>query len=174
MPSKGVRLVLSVFCVAMGSLWAQSEAVSARLAGTVLDADEAAVPGARVTLSSPDTGFRRQLISGVDGRYVFALIRPGLYELKVEKEGFHTYLRPSMVLAVGQSSNLDPRLEVGAITEVIEVAADAPLLNAGNANIGWEVSTKQVIELPLNLRNVFSLTLLNSSVNNGHEYQGLT
>ena len=174
MPSRVARIVLLVFWVATGCLWAQGEAESARLTGTVLDAAEAAVPGAKVTLSSPATGFTRQLLSGDDGRYVFALIRPGRYELKVEKEGFHTYLRPNIVLAVGQSSNLDPKLEVGAISEVIEVAADAPLLNAGNANIGWEVSTKQAMELPLNLRNVFSLTLLNSSVNNGAEYQGLT
>jgi len=163
-----------LFLAASACIWAQGEAVSARLTGMVLDDAEAAVPGARVTLSGPQVGFTRQWLTGADGHYVFASIPPGRYQLRVEKQGFKTYLNLNIVMAVGQSSDLDPKLEVGAISQVIEVTADAPLLNAGNANIGWEVSTSQVTELPLNLRNVFSLTLLSSSVNNGHEYQGFT
>jgi len=173
MIARGARIGM-LFLAASACIWAQGETVSARLTGTVLDAAEAAVPGARVTLSGPDVGFARQWLTGADGQYVFASIPPGRYQLKVEKQGFKTYLNRNIVMAVGQSSALHPTLEVGALSQVIEVTANAPLLNVGNANIGWEVSTSQLTELPLNLRNVFSLTLLSSSVNNGHEYQGFT
>lgn len=174
MRSSSVCTFLLLFWAATGCIWAQGEAVNARLTGTVLDAAEAAIPAAKVTLSSRASSFARHFTTGDDGRYVFTLIPPGRYELKVEKEGFNTYLQSNIVLAVGQSSSLHPRLEVGAISQVVEVAADAPLLNSGNANIGSEISGKQVVELPLNLRNVFSLVLLNSSANNGTQYQGLT
>jgi hypothetical protein len=69
---------------------------------------------------------------------------------------------------------LRPKLDVGRVDQVIEVDGDAPVLNTGNANIGSEVSGTQIVELPLNLRNVFNLSLLSSSVNNSIEYQGLT
>jgi hypothetical protein len=171
--ARGARTGM-LFLAASACMWAQGEVVSARLTGTVLDAAEAAVPGARVTLSGPDVGLARQWLTSADGHYVFASIPPGRYQLKVEKQGFKTYLNLNIVMAVGQASDFHPKLEVGAISQVIEVTGNAPLLNVGNANIGWEVSTSQLTELPLNLRNVFSLTLLSSSVNNGHQYQGFT
>ena len=163
-----------IVCLASWSLWAQGEVVNARLAGTVLDQNQGAVADARVTLSNPATGFSRKLITATDGRYVFTSIPPGLYQLKVEKPGFNTYLHSGVALTVGQSTSVDPLLEVGAISQTIEVTAGAPVLNTGNANIGAEVSGTQVVDLPLNLRNVFNLVLLSSSVNNSTQTQGLT
>jgi len=155
-------------------VWAQGETASARLTGTVLDPADAPVPEARVTLSSFATGFTREFTTGTEGQYVFPSIPPGRYQLKVEREGFSTYVQSNIVLAVAQSSTLNPRLEVGPITQVVEVAADAPLLHTSHANIGVEVSSKQAIELPLNMRNVFNLVLLSSGVNNQLEYQAFT
>ncbi|HYM12175.1 MAG TPA: carboxypeptidase-like regulatory domain-containing protein [Bryobacterales bacterium] len=165
-------LVLSF--LALSSLWGQGEAVNARLTGAVLDPDEAVVAGAKVTISNSAAGFTRQFTTADNGQYTFTLVPPGRYQLKVEKEGFSTYLQPNIVLAVGQSSTLNPRLELGPLSQTIEVTADAPLLNSGNANLGAEVAGKQAVELPLNLRNVFNLVLLSSSVNNPAEYEGLT
>ena len=155
-------------------LWAQGEAVNARLTGTILDPADAPVPEARVTLSSSNTGFAREFTTGAEGQYVFPSIPPGRYQLKVEKDGFHVYLQSNIMLVVAQSSELNPKLEVGSITQVVEVAADAPLLQTGHANIGTEVSSKQAVELPLNIRNVFNLVLLSSGVNNQLEYQAFT
>lgn len=170
---KTVSLSFLLF-LAAPALWAQGELANARLSGTVLDPGEAAVPGAKVTLVNAATGFTRQFTTGIDGQYTFTLIPPGPYQLKVEKDGFNTYRQSNVVLAVGQSSSLDPRLEVGAVTQVVEVTADAPLLQTGHANIGTEVSSKQACELPLNIRNVFNLAQLSSGVNNQLEYQAFT
>jgi hypothetical protein len=166
--------LLVLFFLALSFLWGQGEAVNARLTGAVLDPDEAVVAGAKVTLSDSAAGFTRQLTTADDGQYTFTLIPPGRYQLKVEKEGFSTHVQSNIVLAVGQSSALNPKLELGPLSQTIEVAADAPLLNSGNANVGSEVAGKQAVELPLNLRNVFNLVLLSSSVNNPAEYEGLT
>ena len=111
-----------LFLAASACMWAQGEAVSARLTGTVLDDVEAVVPGARLTLSDPQAGFARQWLTGADGHYIFASIPPGRYQLRVEKQGFKTYLNLNIVMAVGQSSDLDPKLEVGAISQVIDRA----------------------------------------------------
>jgi Carboxypeptidase regulatory-like domain len=167
----GLMLVGTFVCP---RLCAQGEAVNARLAGNVLDPEDAPVPAAKVTLASAQTGWAREVLTAHDGAYIFTAVPPGRYELKVEKEGFATYLQSEVVLTVGQSTTLHPKLEVGSITQIIEVAADAPLLNSGNADIGSEVSAKQAVELPLNIRNVYNLVSLSSGVNNNTEYQGLT
>ncbi|MBI1791420.1 MAG: carboxypeptidase regulatory-like domain-containing protein [Acidobacteria bacterium] len=170
------RVVVAAFLFALASspLWAQGETVNARLTGVVLDPDNAPVPDAKVTLASPATGFERQFATGTDGRYTFSQVPPGRYGLKVEKEGFRAYVQSNIVLTVGQASTLNPALELGSISQVVEVTAEAPLLNTGNSGIGTEVSGKQAVELPLNIRNMFNLVTLSSAVNNNLEYQAFT
>jgi Carboxypeptidase regulatory-like domain len=161
-------------CHLLPDLRAQGEAVTATLSGTVLDASRAGVPLARITLDDPKAGFARQLVSSADGRYVFTSIPPGRYQLEVEKEGFAKYVHPDVVLTVAQSTTLNPELQAGDLSVVIEVIGGAPVLNTGNANIGAEVTGEQVVDLPLNIRNVYNLVQLSSATNNSTEVQGLT
>src|ERR1700755_2338555 len=163
MSTRLLCVVVSAFVLAYPG-WPQGEAVNAQLSGTVQDQNGASIPGAKVTLSNPDTKFTRQFTTNDNGLYTFTLIPPGRYEIKVEKEGFSTYLLGNVVLAVGQSSTLDPKLQVGALSQTVEVQASAPVLNTGSADIGSEVSSKQAVELPLNIRNVYGLVALDSSV----------
>jgi hypothetical protein len=153
--------------------WSQSEAVSARLDGTVQDENNATVPQAKVTLSNPDVGFSREAITGDSGLYTFSLIPPGTYQLRVEKTGFTVFLQSNIVLSVGQSSTLNAQLRVGNVNQTVEVTAQAPVLNTGSADVGSEVSSKQAVELPLNIRNVYGLVELDSSVNNSQQFQAL-
>ena len=157
-------------CVAM---YAQGQAVNAQLNGTVTDPNNAGVPGAKVTLSNVDVGFARQFITSETGQYTFSQIPPGTYELRVEKPGFDVYRQPKVVLAVGQSSTLNAKLQIGSVSQTVEVTGNAPVLETGNANVGSEVSTKQAVELPLNIRNVFGFVALDSSVNNSQQNQAL-
>src|SRR4051794_20938245 len=131
----------------LGLLWGQAQAVNARLNGTVVDAQDAPIPDVVVTIANANTGYSRQFRTDNSGQYTFTLIPPGTYELRAEKTGFNTALRSGITLSVGQTSSLDIRMEVGQVTQTVEVVASAPLLNTGNANIGSEVTTKQVVEL---------------------------
>ncbi len=151
----------------------QSEAVSASLTGTVLDPNGATIPSAKVTLLNPSVSFSREVTTGDNGLYTFLLIPPGNYELKVEKAGFSQFLQSNIVLAVGQSSTLNATLQIGNVNQVVEVTAQAPILNTGSADVGSEVSSKQAVELPLNIRNVYGLVELDSSVNNSQQNQAL-
>ena len=159
-------------CLLSVAAWAQ-ESVSARLSGTVVDANDAVVPGAQVTLSNPQSGFSRTVTSSDTGTYVFTLIPPGAYQIKVEKQGFNTAILTGITLSVGQATTLDLKLQVGAVTQSVQVEATAPLLNTGTANLGSDVTSKQATELPLNWRNVFGLVNLDSSVNNSVQMQAL-
>ncbi|MGI8988034.1 MAG: carboxypeptidase regulatory-like domain-containing protein [Bryobacteraceae bacterium] len=166
-------LAVCVLSILLSPLFGQGEAVNARLSGTVLDLNNAAVPIAKLTLSNAETGFTRQFTTTDTGQYSFPLIPPGIYQLKVEKTGFNTYVQPNIALTVGQSSTLNPKLEVGTVSQSVEVEADAPILNTGSSDVGSEVTTKQAVELPLNIRNVFGLVALDSSVNNSQQNQAL-
>jgi Carboxypeptidase regulatory-like domain len=154
-------------------MWSQSEATSAQLSGAVQDENGATIPGAKVTLSNPDVNFSREVTTGDNGLYTFTLIPPGRYELRVEKTGFNTFLQSNIVLAVGQASTLNAQLQVGNVNQTVEVTGTAPVLNTGSADIGSEVSGKQAVELPLNIRNVYGLVELDSSVNNSQQNQAL-
>ena len=161
--------------VAFGAalLYGQGQAVNAQLDGTVTDPNDAGIPAAKITLSNPETGFTRQFETSDTGHFVFSLIPPGQYELRVEKEGFNTYVQPNIVLAVGQQSTVNPKLDIGSVSQTVEVTGSAPVLETGNANVGSEVSTKQAVELKVNIRNVFGLVALDSSVNNSQQNQAL-
>lgn len=173
MRSKCLLLAALIATLAAFPAWPQSEAVSAQLAGTVEDQNGAVVPGANVTLSNSEVGFSRTVTTGSNGLYTLNLIPPGTYSLKVEKTGFNSFLQSNVVLAVGQSSSLNAQLQVGNVNQTIEVTAQAPILNTGSADLGSEVSSKQAVELPLNIRNVYGLVALDSSVNNSQQFQAL-
>ncbi len=143
----------------------QTLASTASFSGTVSDSSGARVANAKVGLSSPEKGITRDFKTDDEGNFSFSLLPAGAYTLTVQATGFKTFKQEGVTLEVGQSASQSVTLTIGA-TEQIEVAAAAALLQTDNANVGDEVSTKQVTELPLNLRNVFNFVTLNSSVNN--------
>ena len=152
-------------------LHAQTQAFSATISGTVNDPSGAVLAGAKVTLTSPERGITRTLTTNENGLYTFTLLPPGTYVLTVEATNFRNYVQSGINLAAGQSAQQEVKLTMGAQKEDVIVMAEAPLLNTDNANIAADITQRQVVELPLNLRNVYSLSLLNSSVNNSSEYQ---
>ncbi|MBV9268356.1 MAG: carboxypeptidase regulatory-like domain-containing protein, partial [Acidobacteriaceae bacterium] len=150
----------------------QTEAFSASLAGVVHDASEAAVGGAKVTLTSPDKGITRTFATDTEGRYSFAVLPPGTYSLTIEATGFAPYKEQGIQLQAGQASSESITLKVGQVqTQVTVSESQAPLLATENANISSDLNEQQVQQLPVNLRNVFGLVLLNSSVNNSTQLQ---
>jgi len=150
---------------------AQSQAFTATISGTVTDTSGGVISGAKITLVSAERGISRTFTSNDSGGYSFTLLPPADYVMKVEQSGFQTHEQRGISLAAGASAHLDITMSVGAISQEVVVSAAAPLLNADNANISADISQRQVVELPLNLRNVFGLASLNSSVNNSGQTQ---
>jgi len=152
---------------------AQTLASSASFSGSVSDSSGARVANANVNLSSAEKGISRAVKTDAEGNFSFPLLPAGTYTLTVQTSGFKTFKQQGITLEVGQSANQAVNLTIGS-TEQIEVTAAAPLLQTDNANLSAEISTKQVTELPLNLRNVFNFVELNSSVNNLSQRQTIS
>lgn len=129
------------------------------------------MPRATVTLVSSEKGIIRTFTTENSGRYIFTELPPSTYTLKVKANGFKVYEQIGIILNAAQSATQDVTLMVGADTQSITVVADASQLNTDNSNIAADIPAKDIIEYPLNTRNVYSLATLNSSVNNTSEGQ---
>jgi len=165
--------VTTVFILLIPSvrLQAQTRAFTATLSGTVTDPTGSVLSGVKVTLTSSERGLTRTYTTDATGAYTLSLLPPATYSLQVAAPGFKTYKQDGIELAAGQTAEQPVVMTVGSTAEHVEVTAEAPLVNADNANISSDISAQQVVELPLNLRNVYGLAFLNSSVNNTAEFQ---
>jgi len=152
---------------------AQLATTTATLSGTVSDPSGAILPGASVTLASDEKGVTRTFLADALGRYSFSQLPPSTYTLTVKEKGFEVYQQNGIVLDASVSATQDVTMTVGSESQSVTVTADASVLNTDNANVATDIDAKQIVELPLNNRNVYGLITLNSSVNNSSEGQML-
>jgi hypothetical protein len=167
-----VALLALLLCGSSG-LKAQLAVTTATLSGTVTDPTGALVPKASVKLVSTQNGVSRTFVTDAGGHYSFTQLPPSNYVLTIQEKGFKAYQQKGIVLDAGQSATQDVVLTLGSEDQEVVVTSQASLLNTDNANISADIDAKQVVELPLNLRNVYGLATLNSSVNNTSEGQML-
>jgi len=156
-----MRLVLLLVTVAAG-LKAQS--TTAQITGRVSDPSGAVIPGALITVANVDTGVKRQTESNELGHYAVPLLPPGTYRVTVQKEGFRPVTRTGITLQVDQVARVDFVLEVGAVTETVEVSAAAPLLEQDSSSLGQVIDSSRILNMPLNGRMVFRLVQLTPGV----------
>lgn len=128
--------------------------------GTVMDATGAVVAGAKLTLTDQDTGQKREQTTGPDGNYEFRALPRGTYTLVVEQPGFKREVITDVLLQVAQIHRLDVTLQVGAVTEAVEVVGSAGLLEVSQASLSQVIDEKRVLELPLNGRHFMALVHL--------------
>ncbi len=136
---------------------------SATLSGVVSDPSAAAVPGASVSATHLDTMREFTTETQPSGRYVFLILPVGKYAVGVKANGFKT-LRRVVELTVNQAGNLNLTLEIGQVSEVVDVTAEAPLVNATNATVGTVIEQRAITDLPLNGRNFTQLISLTPGV----------
>lgn len=146
--------------ILLGAVPCRAQEVSATLYGTVTDPAGAAIPEAGVTITNPATGHTVSTKTGGDGSYQVTSLPVGTYTLTVEHPGFEKSVQTGIKLDVFQKARMDAQLRVGAITTTVEVAASAPLVETATATVGAVVDTRQVVELPLNIRRFGNLPLL--------------
>jgi hypothetical protein len=160
------------FCAAvlwLGVLLALSSRLHAQttygsIAGSVVDSSSAAVSDASVTLTNLGTAEKRTQSSGNDGLFTFVNLFPGQYQIDVEKPGFKHFVQTPIKVEVQQTSRIEATLQVGEVSQTIEVTAATPLLQAETSSLGTVVDTREANELPLNGRNIYNLTTITPSV----------
>src|SRR5579859_6540343 len=113
---------------------------TALLRGTVTDSTGAVIPNVIVTMTNVATGVSEKRPTDAGGRYLFTDLKPATYRASVEAAGFKTLVRDNIVLRVGQQTDLDLTLDVGEISQRVEVNAEAPLLNTVSGALGTEVT----------------------------------
>ena len=141
-----------------------AQADTAQLSGFVKDATGATVPGATVTVSNESTGAERSAQTNESGYYVLPALPPAFYSVVVEAEGFKTSVTTNNKLDPNLASQLDISLEVGAVSESIEVRAQSIQLQSETATVGRLVEEKQIKNLTLNGRNPVFLAMLKPGV----------
>ena len=134
--------------------------------GRVSDPSGAGVPDSALTLTSTATNAVRQAVSAADGFYTFPSVPPGIYSLKTEHPGFKAATSTNIEVQVQQTVRLDFTLQVGQVSESIEVSANAALLQSENATVGTVIENKHIVELPLNGRQYLNLVTLAPNVSN--------
>lgn len=139
--------------------------------GHIMDASGGVVPGARVMLTNVATSGVRETVSTESGDYTFPAVPPGQYTVKVERASFKS-ASSGIQVQVQQAVRMDFTLQVGQISESIEVAASAQLLQAENSSLGTVIDNQGVTELPLNGRNYLGLVALAANTNTASAASG--
>jgi hypothetical protein len=159
MRSFRICLGLIILLVATGRLFGQAGATGTIL-GTVTDSTGAIVPDTKVTVTNTATNVAFHTASNSAGDYYAPSLQPGTYSVSAEAKGFQKSVTTGFVLAVDQKIRVDLALKPGAITDTVEVTAQAVALDTDSAALSQLVSQQQVEELPLNGRNFMQLLLV--------------
>lgn len=156
-----VRIAALIYLLALLSTAAWAQAVSgSQVSGFVRDSGAGALPGAEVTITNVDTGQVRTVFTAPDGGYALLNLAAGPYRLKVELEGFTTYVQDGIVLQVGTNPQINVELTIGAVNEQVTVTADAAMIETRSTGVGQVIDNQRVVELPLNGRQATELILL--------------
>src|SRR5437867_5159669 len=154
-----ILLFLAFFIVLMacGNVWAQA---TAQISGAVQDQSGAVLPGVEVTATQTETGVRRTTVTNETGTYVLPNLPLGSYRLETALPGVRTFVQTGIVLQVNSNPAIKIVLQVGQVSEQVEVQANAGLVETRNLSVGQVMETARIMELPLNGRNAQELLLL--------------
>src|SRR5215469_6006809 len=153
-------LVLSTFLgAAIPTLEAQT--LKGTLLGTITDSSQAVVSGVNVSITEINTNFHRTEISNQEGFYVFANLDPGNYRIEAEHPGFRKVIRAGVDLTPNTTARIDMELTPGAVSEVVDVTAEAPLLQTDRSDTSAKIEDQHLNTMPLlNNRNYQNLLLV--------------
>ena len=147
-----MKLVISTILFAALSF---GQSFQGSLRGRVLDPNGGGTPTARITLSDEATSVPRTTLSDEKGEYNFAALTPATYTISVEAAGFKKLERKGVAILTQINSTLDLALEIGQISEQVNVTAEAPALQTADASTGQLIANQQITDLPLLGRNPF-------------------
>src|SRR5688572_645138 len=146
----GFRIVVVLFALVGFLSWSQE--FRSTIAGQITDAQEAAVPGAKMVVTEVDTGAQYQMVSAADGQYTLPFLAPGVYRVTAEARGFKRYVGEALRLVANERRRLDIKLEIGPPTESVTITAVGSVLETSTASVGQVIDTRQLDTLALNGR----------------------
>ena len=168
--------LLMGLCIAVNCANLSAQA-TAQISGTARDQSGAVLPGVEVTATQLDTGISRMTVTNETGYYVLANLPLGPYRFEANLPGFRTFVQTGIVLQVNSNPTINVVLQVGQVSEQVEVQANAALVETRNVSVGQVMETARIVELPLNGRNAQELLLLGggtvqSAPVGGHSFPG--
>ena len=151
-----------IFCLFSLSAFQLSfgQANTGTILGNVVDPSGAPVPGCKITVKDVQTGIVKETKTDSSGNYVVSYLLPGRYDVAAEAPNFHRSVQPGISLNVDQKAEVSFQLQVGSVSETVEVTGTAPLLQTQSVEQGQVINEKQMQELPLNVRDFGQLATL--------------
>jgi outer membrane receptor protein involved in Fe transport len=166
-----VCLLLFAFSVLIvGSSLAQD--ATGTVLGTVVDPQGSVVPGVEVTVTNTATGQKSVTKSGPDGTFRVLNLPIGTYTVSAAKAGFQTLITKEQKLQINQNLRFDIAMKLGSAQETIEVSSDAVGVETVSSTLGQSVTSRPIVDLPLNGRNVLNLALLQPGVTETNDDSG--
>ncbi len=153
--------------LAVCGVLAYGQSTTQSIQGLVTDSTGSTVAGANITVTNLGTNVSQTTISNETGNYTFPLLPVGNYSVRCEKDGFRAGVVRDLRVETAAQVRQDFRLDVGSVSESIEVVANAVSLQTENATVGAVIENRRIIELPLNGRNMQSLAVLVPGVQYG-------
>ena len=154
-----IRRISAVLCVALlfaTNAWAQLASQTA-LVGTVTDSGGLVVPGAQVVAVNTGTKDTYEATTNSEGNYHIPFVRPGKYEITISISSFQTFKTINIEVGTNQVVRTNAVLQVGGVTESVNVSAEAQVLDTDRATVSETIGERAIVELPLSNRNVWSL-----------------
>ncbi|BCS32070.1 hypothetical protein TBR22_A12750 [Luteitalea sp. TBR-22] len=158
-----IAIVAAAALVLAPSL-ASAQSFTGTIVGTIRDTSGAALPQATVNITSQQTGRQDSVIADLEGRFTSLPLPPGEYRVEATLQGFKSAVRTDVVVTIASTVVTDFTLDVGDLTESVEVSASTLSLETTSGTIGKLVDNRRIQELPLNTRNVYSLIFLTPGV----------
>ena len=159
---KMVTAFIAIFLATSMAVHAQN--ATGRIIGTVIDAQGAAIAGAKVTVTNTGTNVRSEAVTNADGYYQVQNLPVGTYTVTAEREGFSKVVTSAQPLDINQALRIDVLLKVGSLTDVVRVEAQAAQVETISPTIGGTVTGAPIQNLPLNGRNTLDLALTQPGV----------
>src|SRR5437867_3948291 len=162
-----LRLVINLLALSVLPVCLFAQSTTGTISGSVVDAQQAVIPGAMVTARNVETNISRSVLTNEVGRFRIPNLPVGPYEVSVELSGFARYVRLGIILILNQEAVLDIMLQTAGVTQEITVQENATVLNVSNAEVGVHFDARRITELPLGapatgtggFRNVFNIAL---------------
>jgi hypothetical protein len=152
--------ILAVLSIG-GMISLRGQTLKGTILGTITDSSHAVIPSVQVNIIETNTNFHRTEVTNESGFYAFANLDPGTYRLEVEQSGFRKMVRSDITLDANSTVRVDLELQPGQVSEVVEVMANAAVLQTDRADTGAKVESQQLTTLPLlNNRNYQNTLML--------------